>query len=255
MRHKVRILLVVLVCCACLIAVAVAWASETFKVSAYFTPDKLGASTNLSAKTVFTYSVGAVPTPVSNVTAYGPAGLEVNVTGAGACEKTKLEREGPSGCPSDSRIGFGSGIGLVEIAKEIIKEPFTLDFFLAPRENGHLAILVYVNAVSPVSVQLVLVAKEIHGSKPYGFGVSVEIPPIPTLPGAAYASAETVEISVGSQKVAYYQKVHGRRVLLHVKGLIVPKKCPAGGFPFDVNISFLDGTSSADKYTAPCPRK
>jgi hypothetical protein len=253
--HKARILPLALVGCACLVGAALAFASETFTVSTYFTPDKLGAPTNLSAKTVFAYSVGDVPTPVSNVTAYGPAGLEVNVTGAGTCAKAKLEDEGPSACPSDSRIGFGGGVGLVEIAKEIIKEPFTLDFFLAPPEDGHLAILVYVNAVTPVSLQLVLVAKEIHGPKPYGFGVSVEVPPIPTLPGASYASAETVEISIGSQKVAYYQKIHGKRKLIHVKGLVVPKRCPAGGFPFEVSIGFLDGTSSTDKYTAPCPRR
>jgi hypothetical protein len=243
-----------LVGCACLLAVAVAWASETFTVSTYFTPDKLGAPTNLYAKATFASS-GSVPTPVSNVVAYGPAGLEVDVQGAGVCEKAKLEAAGPSGCPSDSRLGFGGGVGLVELAKTIIKEPFTLDFFLAPKENGHLAILVYVNAVSPVSVQLVLVAKEIHGPKPYGFGVTFEIPPVPTLPGAAYASVESSYLSVGSTKVAYYKTVHGRRQLVHVKGLIVPKKCPGGGFPFQVTISFEDGTSSTDKYTSPCPRK
>lgn len=255
MMHKGRILIVGLVLCGCLIVAAVAWASETFTVSTYFTPDKLGAPTNLSAKTTFSYSAGSLPTPISNVTAYGPAGLGVYVKGTGTCEKGKLEAQGPTGCPPDSRIGFGGGNALVEIAQEIIKEPFTLDFFLAPRENGHLAILVYVNAVTPVSVQLVLVAKEVQGPKPYGFGVSVEVPPVPTLPGAAYASVETTEISVGSTKVAYYQRIHGKRQLVHVKGLVVPKTCPRGGFPFQVTIGFLDRTSGTDRYTSPCPRK
>jgi hypothetical protein len=247
------IIVATLVVCACLVAVA--WASETFTVSTYFTPDKLGASTNLSAKTVFAYSNESMPAAVDNVVAYGPAGLGVEVSGAGTCQKVKLEQEGPSGCPSDSRIGFGGGLGLVEIAKDIVKEPFTLDFFLAPKENGHLAILIYVEAENPISVQLVLVAKEIHGSKPYGFGLSIKVPPITTLPGAPYASVETTEISLGSQKVTYYEKVHNKRELVHVKGLVVPKKCPVGGFPFEVTVSFLDGTSGTDKHTSPCPRK
>jgi hypothetical protein len=258
-RHKTSggrrlgIFVAALLAGACALLAVVAWATNTFTISAYFTPDRLGAPTNLSAQATFAYSTSA-PVPISNFIAYGPAGLGLNVTGTGTCNKAALEQAGPSGCPADSRIGFGGGVGLVEIAKEFIKEPFTFDLFLAPSENGQFVILVYVNAVSPVSLQLVLVAKEIHGSGPYGLGVTVEVPPIPTLPGAAYASVESTYLTVGSQKVAYYHLVHGRRRLVHVKGLIVPKSCPRGGFPFLVTIGFLDGTQTADKYTAPCPR-
>jgi hypothetical protein len=252
MRNRTKVIVVGLIGGVCLIGAALAFASETFTVTTYFTPDKLGAPANVSGKTVFA-SNGTVPTPVGNVLAYGPAGLEINVAGTGVCEKTTLEADGPSGCPANSRIGFGGGVGLVEIAKELIKEPYTLDFFLGPKENGHLVILVYVNAVSPVSVQLVVVVKEVRGSKPYGLGVEFEVPPIPTLPGAAYASLESAYFTVGSQKVAYYQTVRGKRRLVHVKGIIVPKTCPKGGFPFKVTIGFLDGTQSTDTYNAPCP--
>jgi hypothetical protein len=238
--------------CACLIAAAVAWAAETFTTRVYFTPDKLGAPANLSANTVFAAN-GAVPTPISRLVAYGPAGLQVDTKGAGTCQKTLLEAQGPSGCPEDSRIGFGGGNALVEIAKEFIKEPYTLDFFLGPKQAGHLTFLVYAQATSPVSVELVVEAKEIHGPKPYGLGVEATIPPIPTLPEAPYASIETNYFTVGSQKVSYYDVVHGQRKLVHVKGLIVPKTCPKGGFPFKVTITFLDGSSSSDTYTSPCP--
>jgi hypothetical protein len=255
MTRKVRVLLVVLVGCACLIGAAIAFASETFTTKIYFTPDKLGAPANLSATTVFALQGTMVPTPIGHVLAYGPAGLEVDVAGTGTCQKALLEEKGPSGCPADSRIGFGGGLGLVEIAKEFIKEPYTLDFFVAPKENGHLTFLIYAQGTSPVSVELVIVAKEVHGVKPYGIGFEFEIPPIPTLPGAAYASVETNYFTVGSQKVAYYHTVHGKQKLVHVKGLIVPKTCPKGGFPFKVTVNFLDGTSATDMYTAPCPHK
>jgi hypothetical protein len=255
MRRRARILIVVLVGCACLIGAALAFASETFTIKSYFTPDKLGAPANLSASTVFALQGATVPTPVGHVLAYGPAGLKVDVTGTGTCERALLEEKGPGGCPADSRIGFGGGLGLVEIAKEFIKEPYTLDFFVGPKENGRLTFLIYAQGISPVSVELVVVAKEVHGSGPYGLGFEFDIPPIPTLPGAAYASIETNYFTVGSQKVAYYHKVHGRQKLVHVKGLIVPKVCPKGGFPFKVMISFLDGSSSTDTYTAPCPHK
>ena len=252
-RRRVRMFAIALVAGACLLGAALAWATDTFTIAAYFTPDKLGAPTNVSAKTKFAYST-SVPVPISNVLAYGPAGLDFDVKGTGTCDKAALENAGPSACPPDSRIGFGGGVGLVEIAKEFIKEPFTFDLFLAPSESGRFVILIYVNAVSPVSLQLVLVAKETRGPKPYGLGVTVEVPPIPTLPEAAYASVESTYLTVGSQKVAYYHNVHGRRQLIHVKGLIVPKSCPRGGFPFLVTVSFMDGTQTSDRYTAPCPR-
>lgn len=253
MPNKTRVVVVALIGCACLIGAAIALASETFTTKIYFTPDKLGAPANLSATTVFALNASAVPTPIGHVLAYGPAGLKVDVAGTGTCSKALLEAKGPSGCPADSRIGFGGGLGLVEIAKEFIKEPYTLDFFVAPKENGHLTFLIYAQGTNPVSVELVIVAKEVHGSGPYGIGFEFDIPPIPTLPGAAYASVETNYFTVGAQKVAYYHTVHGHRKLVHVKGLIIPKTCPKGGFPFKVTVNFLDGTSATDTYTAPCP--
>ncbi len=252
MTRRTRFIVVILIGCGCLIAAGLTWASEAFTVNAYFSPDKLGAPTNISAKAVFSLQ-GGVPTPISNVVAYGPAGLGVDVRGTDTCEKAVLEADGPSGCPPDSRIGFGGGIGLEEIAKELIKEPFTLELFLAPRENGHLVILIYVNAVSPISLQLVLVAKETHGPRPYGFGVAFEVPPIPTLPGASYASVESSYVTVGSTKVAYYHTVRGRRALVHVRGITVPKTCPVDGFPFEVILSFENGSTSIGKYSAACP--
>ncbi|HLM86653.1 MAG TPA: hypothetical protein VK272_10750 [Solirubrobacteraceae bacterium] len=252
--RKARGLVLATIGCACLLGAAIAFAAETFSTQAYFTPDKLGAPANLSATAVFS-SNGTVPTPISHVLAYGPAGLRVDVAGTGVCDKAKLEAQGTGACPADSRIGFGGGVGLVEIGGEVVKEPFTLDFFLGPRESGHLTILVYAQAHSPVQVELVVVVKEVHGSKPYGFGVEFEIPPIATLPGAAYASVEKSYFTIGSQHIAYYNLVHGKRKLVHVKGLIVPNSCPKGGFPFTVTITFLDGTKSTDTYAAPCPAK
>ena len=102
-------------------------------------------------------------------------------------------------------------------------------------------------------MELVIPPKRSMVAKPYGSGGQFEIPPIPTLPGAAYASVETNYFTFGSQHVAYYHTVHGHQQLVHVKGLIIPRTCPPGGFPFKVTVGFLDGTSATDAYTAPCP--
>lgn len=250
---KVRILLAALLVCTCLVAAAVAWGAETLTVKANFAPDKLGAPTNLSVTGKFASTTGGPPSPITNLTAYLPAGVEIDSTGAGTCTAAKLEASGPSGCPADSRVGFGGGVGLIELAREIIHEPYTLDFFFGPRENGHLAILAYVQAFTPASFELVLVAKEIQAPKPYGLGFSVDVPPIPTLPEASNASVESAFLTFGAKDVAYYKTIHGKRRLLHVRGVVVPKACPRGGFPLKATVSFADGSALTIDPTIACP--
>jgi hypothetical protein len=248
-----RVFLLVPTICLCLIAATVAWASQTLTFSARLTPDKLGAPTNLSAETTIASGDGT-PSPLSAVVAYLPAGLKVHVQGIATCERAKLETEGPSGCPADSRVGFGGGAGVVQFGRELVKERYTLDFFLAPSEDGHLAVLIYVDAVNPVPVELVVVGREIAAPRPYGFAISVQVPPVSTIPGAAYASVESNYVSIGSTDVAYYETVHGKRRLVHIRGLTAPKTCSGHGFPFALTMSFADGTTSTADYADPCPR-
>jgi hypothetical protein len=254
-RLRVRILLVALLTCACILLAAVAWAADTLIVHESFTPNKLGASTNLSITANFLSTTGAPPSPITKLTLYAPAGLAIDARGAGTCTARALAQRGPAGCPPDSRAGFGGGVGLVELPKAVIREPYTLDFFYGPSEHGHLALLAYASAVAPVPVELVVVAREVHAPKPYGLGFSVEIPPISTLPGASLASVESAFATFGATNVAYYETLHGKRTLVHLRGMVVPKTCPRGGFPSEGTIDFADGTTLTVKPTIPCPHK
>jgi hypothetical protein len=254
MRPKTHVL-VALIACGALALAATAWATETLTIRASFTPDKLGAPTNLSATGDFKSTSARLPSPITKLTIYAPAGAKIDVQGAGTCSAVKLEELGPSGCPANSRAGFGGGTALLELAKEVIPESFTIDIFLAPKEAGHLAFLAYIRAVTPASVELVLKAKEIKAPKPYGIGFDIDVPLIPTLPEASDASVEHAFVTFGSTDVAYYKNVHGKRTLLHVKGLISPKRCPNGGFPLEGIFDFADGSSTIGQTTIPCPAK
>lgn len=255
MTRRARTLLVALSLCTCLLLAAVAWAGETLTVHARFTPDKLGASTNLSLTAKFSSAAGSPPPPVTKLTLYAPAGMAVDARGAGTCTSATLEKKGPSGCPPDSRAGFGGGVGVLELPNETIREPYTLDFFFASSNNGHLVLLAYASAVAPVVVELVVVAREVHAPKPYGFGFSVEVPPIPVSPGAPDASIESVFVTFGAANVAYYETVGAKRKLVHIRGMVVPKTCPSGGFPAEGTIDFADGSTLTVNPTIPCPYK
>ena len=91
--------------------------------------------------------------------------------------------------------------------------------------------------------------------KPYGLGFHFNIPLIPTLPGASNASVLNTHVTIGAANAAYFEKVHGKRKLVHIKGLILPKTCPRGGFPVETEVSFQDNTTDVLKASVPCPKK
>jgi hypothetical protein len=242
--------------CACLLLASAAWAQEpreALNVNASFAPDRLGASTNLSLAASFASDTGRAPSPVTKFTLFTPAGIGVDTRGVGTCAPAALERRGPGACPLDSRAGFGGGVGVDELPNETIRVPYTLDFFFAAKRSGGLRVLIHVEAAAPANVQLALVAREIPAPKPYGFGFTVEVPPLSTSPGLPNASVESVFVTVGSPDVAYYESVHGHERLVRVRGVSVPKSCPGGGFPVQGTASFADGTTLTADPTIPCP--
>jgi hypothetical protein len=253
---RVRTVLAALVGCACLFTAAAAQAEETVTItSAGFSPDRLGVPTNVFGSATIGSTNLPVPSPITHINVFGPAGLTLALEGTGTCTAATLENIGPSGCPADSKAGFGGGEGAYEIAKEIIHEKFTTDFFLESNRPGHVVLLIYLDGASPVSIQLVFKAPLVERAKPYGLGFSLEVPLIKVLPEASDASAISAFFTAGSTNVAYFKKIHGKRKLVHVKGIVTPKTCPRGGWPGISEISFEDGSTVTTKTTLPCPKK
>jgi hypothetical protein len=240
--------------CICAALAGIAWAGDALIVKETFTPDRLGAAANLSITASFASSADVPPSSIDRLTLYGPAGLGIEARDAGTCTAAALEQRGPAGCPADSRVGFGGGVAVLAFPGQLVREPFTLDFFFASSEHRRLRLLVYASGTSPVAAAFVVVAREIPAPKPYGLGFSVQVPQVSTIPGAAYASVESAFATLGASDVAYFKTVHGRRTLVHVKGLIVPRTCPFGGFPTRGTVEFADGAAFTVNPTIPCPR-
>jgi hypothetical protein len=249
-------IVVALVCAVSLPVAAPAFGEETVKITeAGFSPNLRGAPTNAFGSATIGSTSSPVPSPITHVDVYGPAGVTLNLQGTGTCLKEKLEQLGAQGCPADSKAGFGGGEGVYELAHEIITEPYTLDFFLADNKPGHVSLLILLKGTDPVSIEVVFTATVITGPRPYGLGFSVEVPLIKVLPEASDASAKTAFLTLGAHNVAYYKKVHGKRKLFHVKGIILPKKCPRRGWPVASRFSFEDGSTVLAKRTVPCPKR
>ncbi len=225
---------------------APAWAEEKVTISAAFSPDKLGAPALVKGGAEFSSTTSRVPSPISKITIIGPAGLSLDLKGSATCSQAILEEKGPEGCPARSVAGSGGGMGIFELAGQIIEEAFTVEVFVGNNKPGHYEVLLYVNAVSPVSVQLVFHAVIVQFPKPYGLGFSFDVPEVKTLPEASNASVKNAHLTLGATPA---EQKH-----FHVKGIIVPKKCPKGGFPDEAIFGFEDGSTVAAKSTIPCPK-
>jgi hypothetical protein len=257
-RSTARIIATALVGCALMLglAAAAAQAEEIVTITkAGFSPDALGVPTNVFGAATFGSTNLPVPSPITHISVLGPPGLTLSLEGTGTCSAATLENVGPEGCPADSKAGFGGGVGAYEIAHEVINENFTVDFFLADNKPGHVELLIYLDGSTPVSIQLVFTAPVIQEPKPYGLGFSLNVPLIKVLPEASDASAISAFFTAGAKNIAYYKKVHGKRKLFHVKGIITPKTCPQGSWQAKSEVSFEDGTTVTNKIKLPCAKK
>jgi hypothetical protein len=256
MVAMMRILAGVAACCAALIPVGVARAAETVSITeAGFSPDKPGMPTNAFGSATIGSTEGPVPSPVRHVNVYGPAGVTLDLEGTGVCTEELLQKKGPQACPANSRAGFGGGEGIYMLGKQLVEEKYTLDFFLSDNRPGHTKLLIFLSGSTPVLVEIILKGTVIRGPKPYGLGFSVDVPEIKVLPEASNASAKSAFVTLGAHNVAYYRTIHGKRKLFHVRGIVLPKSCPRGGWPVASQFTFEDGSTVMATHTVPCPRR
>jgi len=251
-RHQ---MIAALICGASLLAASPAWAEETVDITeAGFSPNVLGEPTNAFGSATIGSTDLPVPSPITHVDVYGPAGVTLNLQGSRTCSREAIEKVGPQACPANSRAGTGGGEGAYEIGHEIVNEPYTLEFFLADSQPGHVALWIFLKGSRPVSIEIVFPATVITGPPPYGLGFSVDVPLIKVLPEASDASARTAFLKLGAHNATYYRTVHGKRKLFHVEGIVLPKHCPRGGWPVASSFSFEDGSTVMAKRTVGCPK-
>jgi hypothetical protein len=76
----------------------------------------------------------------------------------------------------------------------------------------------------------------------------------PSVPGAADVAIVSMSVSLGPLGLTYYEQVGGTTLAYTPRGILLPRACPRGGFPFAATFSFLDGSHPQARATLPCPR-
>jgi hypothetical protein len=258
-EHKARqrraryLLAATLACAACLPATT--QATQSVKLTATLTPDRLNQGTTIGFGFQITTPAGNVPSPLTAITVRYPGNLGIALSGLGlvVCHRASLEASGPTGCPADSRMGYGTALAEVPLGPEIIHETAQVTIFRGPEQDGHLALLFYAIGASPVDAQIVFPGLLLPASAPFGGRIGVNIPLVPSLPEAPDVAVVKFSSTLGPRHITYYEHHDGKTISYHPTGLILPNTCPRPGFPFAAEFTFQDGSHAKAHTTVPCP--
>jgi hypothetical protein len=229
-------------------------ADPSIRLHATFTPEHLGraATVDLDIKVV---AHGALPPPLAEVSVRYPAGLGIALSGVGidTCPAQRLESSaGPKACPADSLMGTGNALTALQVGPQILHEKTTVTVVRAPEKNGHLAMFFYAAGNDPVIARTLFIGELLPAPQPFGGRIAIKIPPITTLPGQ-YIAIERLHLVLAPPWFTYYERIRGKTIAYHPKGVPLPTSCPPGGFPFSATAVFLNGVEAKIGTRVPCP--
>src|SRR4029077_7053278 len=80
---------------------------------------------------------------------------------------------------------------------------------------------------------------------PFGGAINVNVPLVPSLPEGPNVAIVKLRSTLGPEHIVYYERVHGQIVAYHPRGVLLPNRCPRGGFRFAAELSFQDGSRAS----------
>ena len=174
---------------------------------------------------------GTQPSPTIDSVVTLPKGMGLNYTKFVACDRAKLEANGPSGCPSKSKVGSGK---LTAGAEPVIP---SVQGTITAFNGKNKTYLLYV--VPEISSPLVIPGK-LKGNV-----LDFTVPLVPTLPGQPNATLTFFQVKTGGKAKK------GRKRFNYLEN---PTKCPSGGYPWKIAFKYENGESLTPTDTATCKK-
>jgi hypothetical protein len=260
MAKRGTLIAVVLVACTFmapgLIAVSMATSPSSTTFTGGFIPNKLGAASTMELGFHLRRPGGRMPPPLVGMDFRLPAGVSLTTSelGLSSCAPATLENDGSEGCLSDAVMGYGKALIVAPDAAGALVEPTGVTVLMGLPVDRHTTLLFYTNGSSPVIAQDVFSSVMLEEAMPFGADLRTSVPLLAGLPGEPDASVVSMQSTIGPKGVTYYKSVGGARVAYTPKGVILPPRCPVGGFPFRATFMFADGSKESVSTTSPCPK-
>jgi hypothetical protein len=220
-------------------------------------PSGLGAGTTIKFAFAVSYPSPEAPAPLTAIDLRYPSNLGVATSGLGlkTCRAARLEAQGPSGCPANSVMGYGSGRVEVPFGPQTVDEPVRLTVFMASLQESNLGLLFYASGESPVSAELIFRGVVLPAPQPFGGDLATTVPLVPTWPDAPDAVLSRFETTLGPRHITYWEYSKGRRIPYRPRGIRLPHECPRGGFRFAATLTFYGGAHADAQTNVPCPHR
>ncbi len=218
-------------------------------------PLHLGHGTTVSFEIRLTSQHG-LPKRLTEFGVSYPQELGIGLSGLGfmSCELQALEMHGPAACPNESVMGYGTAVAEIPYGSQLLPERMRVTIFHGPTENGVIQMLVHVVGSSPAIAEMTFPGQLAPAPPPFGGEIKATLPAVAGLPGGPGVAVVRLGAAIGPLHVLYRERVHGRLVRFHPKGILLPDRCPSAGFKFLAHLTFEDGSHLAVGDTVPCPR-
>jgi hypothetical protein len=210
-------------------------------------PDRLGARASLTFSISYAGGEFGVPSAVRHSVLRFPVGMSLDIPRLRACKAARLRAHGPSGCPAQSEIGSGHALAETHAGSQITTEEVELHAFLGPPENLQPTFEIFAQGYTPLDEYVVFTGKVMSANAPYGEELEMSIPPVPSLPLEPDASIATFSLTVGAGRGTGTRPPHSGSTVS------VPRRCPAGGFPFAAEFTYADGSVGSALARIACP--
>jgi hypothetical protein len=240
---------------ACLWTATAAEAKPIATLNATLSPERLGQGTTIGFGFTIATTTGQIPSPLTALDVYYPTDLGIGTSGLGleTCSPAILERYGTEGCPSQSQMGYGKALVEIPFGPEILTETTQTTIYMTHIQHGHLALLFYADGHSPVAAQIIFHGLVLPADSPFGGDLAITTPLVPTLPGGPNAAIIHLRSTIGPLHLTYYEHARGKYRPYHPRGILLPRTCPRGGFPFAASFAFEDGSHTSAHTVVPCP--
>jgi hypothetical protein len=196
----------------------------------------------LSLRTTFTITDPSAPAPLQlhNTTLRFPKGAVVNGRFFPKCKFTAIVARGPKACPKGSKLGGGTAKGAAPPIVDSVNATVQL-FNGVPVGKDPTLIIYSLPDLGPVLTMEGTLKSS--GAGKYGYVLSVDIPPIKTLPSAPDASVTFFDATVKNLSVK-----RGKRRINYVDS---PVLCNGTYFLLDGSFTYIGGVTNPvyEKFT------
>ena len=232
---------------------AAAYTAPLATLHVALTPERLGQATSMAIGLDIATPTDGAPPALTEVELLEPdIGITVSGLGLSTCSRARLEALGPQGCPPDSWMGRGSALAEIPVGPTLLHETANVAVVRAPEADGHLALLFYASGEAPAIAQVIFSGLLLPA--PDSERVQIELPLVPSFPGAPDVAFVKLRVTLGPDGLIYYERVRGKVVRYRPQGILLPDRCPRGGFPFAASLTFVDGSHVSTATTVPCPK-